>query len=200
MRMLDEEKDCAVSRCTILLTQKEAEELRDSIAAVLMGGAGSHEHIPSDDFQKEITVALYDATNTGMHSMIAANVLFLKIADFDGAGGYRSRTRSIRPTGMADIARKPALSALQEWWVSLVPRSTHPTRAAGIVRSSLHPPYGRCLRQMLCEEAEPVGVHEAFDLGVAPPARKESIAEGRELPGVVEVCGEVGGIEPAIHV
>lgn len=64
MRILDEKRDQAISRSTILLTRAEAEEFRDSIEAILGGGEGNHAHIPSEDFQKEITVALYDETNT----------------------------------------------------------------------------------------------------------------------------------------
>ena len=64
MRILDEQHDQAVSRSTILLTRSEAEEFRDSIEAILKGGEGNHAHIPSEDFQKEITIALYDGTNT----------------------------------------------------------------------------------------------------------------------------------------
>jgi len=64
MRILDEQRDQAVSRSTILLTRAEAEELRDSIEAILEGGEENHAHIPSEDFQKEITLALYDGANT----------------------------------------------------------------------------------------------------------------------------------------
>jgi hypothetical protein len=63
MRILDEQRDQGVSRSTILLTRAEAGELRDSIEAILKGDEGNHAHIPSEDFQKEITVALYDETN-----------------------------------------------------------------------------------------------------------------------------------------
>jgi len=60
MRMLDETRDRSLSRITLLLTQAEAEELRDSLESVLRGGIGQHEHTPSEDFEKEITIALYD--------------------------------------------------------------------------------------------------------------------------------------------
>jgi len=60
MRMLDEIRDQSVSVITILLTREEAEELRDSVASILGDRIGRHEHISSQDFQKEITIAVYD--------------------------------------------------------------------------------------------------------------------------------------------
>ena len=63
MRMLDEKRDQSLSRVTILLSRAEAEELRDSLEAILGGGIGQHEHTPSEDYQKEITVAVYDEAN-----------------------------------------------------------------------------------------------------------------------------------------
>jgi hypothetical protein len=63
MRILDEQRDCSVARVTILLTRVEAEELRDSLAALLSNGIGHHVHSASVDFQKEITLALYDDNN-----------------------------------------------------------------------------------------------------------------------------------------
>lgn len=63
MRMLDEKRDQSLSRITVLLTRAEAEELRDSLDSILGGGIGQHAHTPSEDFQKEITVAVYDRTN-----------------------------------------------------------------------------------------------------------------------------------------
>lgn len=63
MRMLDEERDRSLSRITILLSRAEAEELRDSLKSVLEPGVELHQHISSEDYQKEITVAVYDETN-----------------------------------------------------------------------------------------------------------------------------------------
>ena len=67
MRILDEKRDKSVEQITLLLTQSEAEELQDSIKRLLDGGkepeAGQHTHIPSEDYQKEITIALYTPDN-----------------------------------------------------------------------------------------------------------------------------------------
>lgn len=60
MRILDEQRDCSVAKATILLSRAEAEELRDSLESVLANGRGNHAHVPSEDFKKEITVAIYD--------------------------------------------------------------------------------------------------------------------------------------------
>lgn len=63
MRILDEQRDCTVAKATILLTKTEAEELRDSLESVLANRRENHAHIPSEDFRKEITVAVYDEEN-----------------------------------------------------------------------------------------------------------------------------------------
>jgi hypothetical protein len=61
MRLLDEHADKPLDRITIYLTQSEAEELRDSVLALLREPRGNHSHVPSEDFQKEITVCIYGA-------------------------------------------------------------------------------------------------------------------------------------------
>lgn len=59
MRILDEKRDKSVDRATILLTQSEAQELRDSLDLLLREGKGQHAHVPDEDFKKEITIAIY---------------------------------------------------------------------------------------------------------------------------------------------
>jgi len=45
----------------IHLTRSEADELRDAIEAILSSPAGTrHEHVPSEDYQREITVILQE--------------------------------------------------------------------------------------------------------------------------------------------
>ncbi|MEN6307507.1 MAG: hypothetical protein ABFD91_07100 [Anaerohalosphaeraceae bacterium] len=63
MIILDEKIDKSISRLTLLLQQSEAEELRDSLESILKGKSGDHEHVPSEDYKKEITVALYEPSN-----------------------------------------------------------------------------------------------------------------------------------------
>ena len=60
MRILNEKTDEAISHITLYLTLSEASELRDSLEALITNPLGRHEHIPSDDYSKEITVCLYD--------------------------------------------------------------------------------------------------------------------------------------------
>lgn len=44
------------------LTRSEAAELRDAIESILMeDDSGRHEHVPSHDFKKEITVVLEES-------------------------------------------------------------------------------------------------------------------------------------------
>jgi hypothetical protein len=59
MRFLDDDRDLALSRATIYLTKDEATQLRDTLTVLLAGGH-QHEHVSSDDFQKEITICIYD--------------------------------------------------------------------------------------------------------------------------------------------
>ena len=47
----------------MLLTQREAEELRDSLQLLLANSAGRHEHISSEDYKKEITIAIHDPSS-----------------------------------------------------------------------------------------------------------------------------------------
>lgn len=64
MRILDEERDHSVDRATLLLTRIEAQELMDSLQSLLANGKGQHAHVPSEDYQKEMTVAIYDPSRT----------------------------------------------------------------------------------------------------------------------------------------
>ena len=64
MRLLNEDTDSVLSRITLLLTKAEASELRDSLGAILTSDAvARHEHVPSEDFQKEITISIYDESD-----------------------------------------------------------------------------------------------------------------------------------------
>lgn len=59
MRLLNEDADTSFSRLTLLLTKAEASELLDTLESILRSPSG-HEHVPSEDYGKEITVAIYD--------------------------------------------------------------------------------------------------------------------------------------------
>src|SRR5262245_61840533 len=60
MRILDEDHDKALNRITLFLTLSEARELSDKLHGLLKGSENHHEHIPSDDFKKELTVTVYE--------------------------------------------------------------------------------------------------------------------------------------------
>jgi hypothetical protein len=64
MRILDEDKDQKVDRVTLYLTQSEAGELRDSLESILENPKDNHAHVSSADYQKEITVVVYDHNDT----------------------------------------------------------------------------------------------------------------------------------------
>jgi hypothetical protein len=60
MRILDRDHDQKVDQVTIYLTRSEAMELRDGLEHLLEAGRGVHEHVNAEDFQKEITICLYE--------------------------------------------------------------------------------------------------------------------------------------------
>jgi len=64
MRILDEERNNSVDRATLLLTRSEAQELLDSLQELLANSKEQHTHVPSEDYQKEITLAVYEPGNT----------------------------------------------------------------------------------------------------------------------------------------
>ena len=63
MRILNEDLDCSVNRVTIYLTRAEARELVDSLEELDKRPKENHSHASSEDFQKEITVCIYDQTD-----------------------------------------------------------------------------------------------------------------------------------------
>jgi hypothetical protein len=66
--MLDEDRNLAVNRLTLLLTRAEMAELRDSAAGLLAHPEHQHSHVPSEDYQKEVTLVVYDPNDlSGLH-------------------------------------------------------------------------------------------------------------------------------------
>lgn len=64
MRLHNRNDDTAFSTLAIFLTKTEASELQSALDSLLAHGS-HHEHVMSEDYQKEITVAIYDATALG---------------------------------------------------------------------------------------------------------------------------------------
>ena len=60
MHILDQKSDKDLKNVTLYLTHSEALELRDSLNDLLEKPLNNHAHISNDNFQKEITVCIYD--------------------------------------------------------------------------------------------------------------------------------------------
>lgn len=63
MRILDETSDLSLSSVTLYFTLSEASELRDALDDLLAKPIANHVHISQEDYQKEVTVCIYDADN-----------------------------------------------------------------------------------------------------------------------------------------
>lgn len=61
MRIQDLESKQPLHLLGLCLTRAEAQELRDDLDALLSGDEGRHEHVPSADYQTELTVWIDDA-------------------------------------------------------------------------------------------------------------------------------------------
>jgi len=60
MRILDEQTSKALQQVIIFLTLSEARELNDKLESLLSDNGVHHEHVSSEDFQKEITLTIYE--------------------------------------------------------------------------------------------------------------------------------------------
>ena len=60
MRILNNDKDEKINGITIYLTRSEAQELQDSMRDLLDNANHQHSHVPSEDYQKEVTICIYD--------------------------------------------------------------------------------------------------------------------------------------------
>jgi len=61
MRLLDQKSDAALKSVTVYLTKDEAEELRDSVIALLeQPQFAAHHHVYCKEFKKELTVCIYN--------------------------------------------------------------------------------------------------------------------------------------------
>lgn len=60
MRIYNADTDKKANKVTIYLTLNEAQEMRDSLEALLNDTKRfRHEHIPDQDFKREITICVY---------------------------------------------------------------------------------------------------------------------------------------------
>lgn len=63
MRILDENTSQSLENILLYLIYSEASELRDGLIDLLNKPLNNHVHISSKNFQKEITVCIYDKEN-----------------------------------------------------------------------------------------------------------------------------------------
>lgn len=60
MRILDENSDKSLEHVILYLTLSEAGELKDSLEDLMKNPTKNHTHISDDEFQKEMTLCIYD--------------------------------------------------------------------------------------------------------------------------------------------
>jgi hypothetical protein len=60
MRLLDDDRDVEVENATLFVTAAEAEEMMSHLARLIELGGVAHSHISTEDFQRELTVCLYE--------------------------------------------------------------------------------------------------------------------------------------------
>jgi len=60
MRILDDESNKKVESVSILLTRKEAIQMNSYLDEVIANPELQHFHLSSEDYQKEITISIYD--------------------------------------------------------------------------------------------------------------------------------------------
>ncbi|NGX46880.1 MAG: hypothetical protein K1000chlam3_00247 [Chlamydiae bacterium] len=63
MRVLNDEADEKLDTASIFLTKEEALQLRSHLEQLLDDPKLQHIHLSSDDYQKELTICLYDEKN-----------------------------------------------------------------------------------------------------------------------------------------
>jgi len=68
LRILDDESDKKLDVVSVFLTREEAEQFRSYLNQLLDKPKLQHAHLSSDNYQKEITICLYDEKNLeGFH-------------------------------------------------------------------------------------------------------------------------------------
>jgi hypothetical protein len=60
MRIYNVDSDKSLDDVTLYLTIDQAREMKNKLEGLIKQPAKSHSHISSDDFQKEITICIYD--------------------------------------------------------------------------------------------------------------------------------------------
>lgn len=60
MRILNQDNDKSIDNILLCLTESEAKELSDSLLKTIAKPKRNHAHIPSNDYEKEVTICIYD--------------------------------------------------------------------------------------------------------------------------------------------
>lgn len=63
MRILNEESDLPLNIVTLYFTQAEAVEMQGALETLLAEPVRNHVHVSQEDYQKEVTVCIYDLDN-----------------------------------------------------------------------------------------------------------------------------------------
>lgn len=63
MRILDPGNDKKLDEVGLYLTREEAIKLRSNLEQLLADRGMHHVHLSNDDYQKEVTVSIYDVAN-----------------------------------------------------------------------------------------------------------------------------------------
>ncbi len=63
MRILDDDLDKKIDSVTILLTRDELQQLIGYAKQIIENNEIDHCHVSSSDYQKEVTICIYDAKN-----------------------------------------------------------------------------------------------------------------------------------------
>ena len=63
MRILDLNADKALESVILYLTHAEAQELKDTLDDLLKNPLNNHSHVSDEQYQKELTICVYDVKN-----------------------------------------------------------------------------------------------------------------------------------------
>ena len=63
MRILNEDEDKKIDNISIFLTHREGNQLLSYLQTILKDPSCHHIHLSSEDYQKEITLCVYDDKN-----------------------------------------------------------------------------------------------------------------------------------------
>lgn len=75
MRIYDSDNDKSFDNVTLYLTIDEARELYNDLAGLIERPAGNHVHINSSDYQREVTVCVYDTENLDLFDEKSKKIL-----------------------------------------------------------------------------------------------------------------------------